>query len=71
MAEYERVLAGDIHPGDRVARARTHDFREVKAIRHGPVAVTLVYDVRVDGMGRKYEVFDRPSKWAKWWKEVG
>ena len=58
---YERIDAGQIQPGDRVARTRTRPFFEVKAVSHGPVAVTIAYTTG----GR-----DRPRKTARWWREV-
>ncbi len=35
MPDYERIQAGDIKVGDRVARARTHNFQEVTGRRLG------------------------------------
>lgn len=58
---HKRILAGDIRPGDRVARARTRPFFEVAAVRPGPVAVRLTYG---DGTS------DRPRQTALWWLEV-
>lgn len=57
---YERITAADIRPGDRIARARTHTFREVAEVRRGEVAVRLIY---VGGST------DRPRQTAQWWKE--
>jgi hypothetical protein len=56
--EYERIEAGEIQPGDRVARARSHRFQQVTAISTGPVAITLRF-------GRDIA---RPRRTAKWWR---
>jgi hypothetical protein len=65
----ERILAGDIRPGDRVARTRTRPFLSVIDVRRGPVAVTIVYSRRpaTYGRPRTVEHFDRPRATAKWW----
>jgi hypothetical protein len=56
--QYERIEAGEIKPGDRVARARSHSFQQVTAISTGPVAITLRF-------GRDIA---RPRRTAKWWR---
>lgn len=60
--QYEKVQAGDIQPGDRVARARTHPFLTVRSAEHGATSVRLRYE---DHGGS-----DRPRKTAQWWREV-
>ena len=57
---YHRVLAGDIRPGMRVARRRTHEFHRVTHVRESDTSVWLTYAT----LGR-----DRPRKDAKWWME--
>lgn len=59
---YERVAAGDIQPGDLVARTRTTEFERVHAVQHGPVAVRFLTE-----SGR---TIARPRKTAMWWREV-
>jgi hypothetical protein len=56
--QYERIEAGDIQPGDRVARARSHPFQQVAATSVGPVSITLQFD----------RDFARPHRTAKWWR---
>ncbi len=56
--QYERIEAGEIRPGDQVARARSHRFQRVTAISIGPVAITLRF-------GRDIA---RPRRTAKWWR---
>ena len=58
--KYERIRAEDIRPGDRVARARTRTFREVKGVSHFPRAVRISYQ----------SSSDRPRREALWWREV-
>lgn len=58
---YERVLASEIRPGDRVARTRTRDFYEVCEVQPTPTSVWLTYTDR----GR-----DRPRLTARWWRVV-
>lgn len=58
--QYERVAAGDIQVGDRVARARTHPFVRVAAVRHGSSAVRL--------LGEHGATIARPQKTAPWWR---
>lgn len=58
---YERVLASEIRPGDRVARTRTRDFYEVREVQPTPTSVWLTYTDR----GR-----DRPRLTARWWRVV-
>lgn len=43
-AKYERVKAEDVEIGDKIARARTHTFREVLDKRVTAVAVRLTCD---------------------------
>lgn len=59
--QYERVPAGEIRPGDRVARSRTHPFHTVTAIERTPTCVWL----SLEGAGRS-----RPRLTASWWREV-
>lgn len=59
---YERITAGDVQPGDRIARAKTHRFRLVTRIEEGPVSVRFTYD---SGGA------DRPRKAAAWWRLTG
>lgn len=56
--QYERIEAGEIRPGDHVARARSHRFQQVTAISTGPISVTLQFD----------RDFARPRRTAKWWR---
>lgn len=58
--QYERVAAGDIQVGDRVARARTHTFVKVAAINRGVTAVRLL-----DEHGA---TIARPRKTAQLWR---
>jgi hypothetical protein len=58
--EYERVEAGQIQVGDRVARTRTHPFVTVAAIRHGRTAVRL--------LNEHGATIARPQKTASWWR---
>lgn len=60
QAPAERVLARDIQPGDCVARARTHQFALVAAVRPGPVAVRL--------LNAHGQTIARPRADAKWWR---
>ncbi len=57
--QFERIEAGDVQPGDQVARARSHPFQRVTAISTGPVAVTLQF------AGNDIA---RPRRNAKWWR---
>jgi hypothetical protein len=57
----ERISAGDIRPGDRVARSRTHPFRRVEAVE--PLRRTV--RLHLDGAPST-----RPAKAARWWREV-
>ena len=66
---YHRVLAEEIRPGMKVARARTHNFREVAEVRQGNSAVTIYY-VHPLHPGSGYGGYDRPRKDAKWWMEM-
>ena len=59
--QYARVLAGDITPGDEVARTRTATFNTVAEVQHNASTVWLIYTTG----GR-----DRPGKTAKWWRKV-
>lgn len=59
---YERVEAGDVQPGDRVARTRNAEFHEVAAIDQGATTVRFHY---ADHGGT-----DRPRRIALWWREV-
>lgn len=79
--QYEKVQAGDIQPGDRVARARTHPFKTVAQVIHGDTAVRLVYDVSPEKRAESIEragyrrgsyigPSDRPRKTATWWREL-
>lgn len=65
--DYERIEAGAIAVGDRVARARTHDFKTVSGIQLHPTAVSIFYG---DGRGSRFGGKDRPRRNAKWWREV-
>jgi hypothetical protein len=58
--QYERVAAGDIQVGDRVARARTSPFVTVAVIRHGSTAVRL--------LNEHGATIARPQKTASWWR---
>ncbi len=58
--QYEHIDAGDIQVGDRVARARTHPFVKVAAIRHGSTAVRL--------LNEHGATIARPQKTASWWR---
>jgi hypothetical protein len=60
---YERITAGEIQIGDRVARSRTHHFDRVSGLAGGPVSVTLL-----DENGR---ILARPRRTAKWWRIAG
>ncbi|MGA2166267.1 MAG: hypothetical protein ABSH36_17625, partial [Solirubrobacteraceae bacterium] len=60
--QYERVEAGQIQVGDRVARARTHPFVTVAAIRHGRTAVRL--------LNEHHATIARPQKTASRWRIV-
>jgi hypothetical protein len=57
--QFERIEAGDIQPGDQVARARSHPFHKVTAISTGPVAITLQF---------ARNNIARPRRTAKWWR---
>lgn len=72
---YERVQAGEIRAGDKVARARTHPFREVSHVSHGPRSVQIYYADADDGLltGGSFHFrtpFDRPRLTASWWRLV-
>ena len=58
--EYERIEAGQIQPGDRVARARSHPFQEVTAISTGPISITVRFACNDD--------IARPRRTATWWR---
>jgi hypothetical protein len=60
---WERITAGDIQVGDRVARARGLGFFHVSGLAGGPVSVTLL-----DENGR---ILARPHRTAKWWRIAG
>ncbi len=60
LEEYERVEAGQIQVGDRVARTRTHPFVTVATIRHGRTAVKL--------LDEHHATIARPQKTASWWR---
>lgn len=62
VVTYERILAGDIKPGDKVARARTHTFCEVESVRFGAKAIRLHFDGAEDA---------RPQQTARWWIQRG
>lgn len=64
--QYERVLAENIKPGDRVARARTHGFLEVESVTRHEKSVVIRY---MTGGGR-WGSMDRPRRTARWWKIV-
>lgn len=66
MSEHERILAGDIKPGDRVARSRNDTFETVVAVERGPVAVRLLGSP----VGTRSRTIARPRQTAKWWREV-
>lgn len=59
---YERVEAGDVRVGDRVARTRKAPFHEVADIDQGSTTVRFHY---ADHGGT-----DRPRRIALWWREV-
>lgn len=59
---YERVEVGDIQVGDRIARARTHDFEQVAAISVGNTAAHI--------LNAAGQTIARPKLTAKWWREV-
>lgn len=61
VVTHERVLAGEIRAGDRVARTRTRGFYEVAAVWPSAIAIRIAY---VGGGS------DRPRQTAKWWREV-
>jgi hypothetical protein len=74
---HKRITAREITPGMRVARARTHPFRQVEEVHHGPRAVTLVYATTFhpDYPPRPGARFggrqtDRPRLDAAWWREA-
>lgn len=58
---FERIVAGNIKPGDKVARARTHTFQTVASVSPGATSVYIEYE-----HGNR----DRPRKGAFWWREV-
>lgn len=70
--KYERILAGDIRPGDRVARTRNEPFATITHVAHGPVAVSLYTDAErtMSYHRNRRPVHARPRKTAKWWREV-
>jgi hypothetical protein len=59
MRTYERIEAGQIQVGDRVARARNHQFFRVVGVSAGEKAVRLLCH---DGGSV------RPRKSALWWR---
>jgi hypothetical protein len=68
---YERITAGEIRPGDTVARSRTHMFTRIDEVREGPVAVSLyTRETAYDRYRGRRIVWARPRKTAKWWREV-
>jgi hypothetical protein len=67
---YERITAGDIRPGDTVARSRTHTFTRIVAISEGPVSVSLYTTDERDRFNGLRIVWARPRKTAKWWREA-
>lgn len=60
-ASIERVSAGDIEVGDRVAVAPAHEFVEVLAVERLVVSVRLRY---ADGC------LAIPRAEARWWREL-
>ena len=71
MPEYERITADDIGIGDRVARAKTHEFEEVTEIVEGPVARRLIGGRLPDRWSNDTRrTIARPRRTAKWWREV-
>jgi hypothetical protein len=59
---YERILAGEIEAGMRVARTRTANFYTVKRADRIGVSVWLYYE--------EHGARDRPRQTASWWREA-
>lgn len=66
MDSYERIEAGAIVPGDRVARARTHEFVYVERVELHPTSVSL-YAVPPRSTTGRITRWARPRKTARWW----
>ena len=58
---YHRVLAGEIRPGMRVARHRTHTFHRVTSVRLSADTIWIHYADKSP---------DRPRHDARWWMEM-
>ncbi len=66
-----RLTAGEIQPGDAVARARTHDFRIVASVEHTATSVWINYEPvpeKISEWNPTGEIGrDRPRQDARWW----